>query len=1401
MFLRSFFAKITELSLRFKWLTIGLTVLFLVLGVVGAAQLKQELLPNIEFPQTFIVTFRPGANNEDLLNLVTIPLEQELAKIPGIIPEGLQSTTGAQGAPVAFITVRSNFGIPQAGIRQQINEAIERVTADGVPLGLSTTADLTPEIVTHVLNKAPSMFKHFEGRHLLAMSPDVLKAALAVNPDFVNDINVLTRDALAAERVNAALGGAPTEREPVRLPQAWRVGVEDANGNPQGLPRLLSFDLTSDIPVVSASVFDASGSLTPDELRALVNDRIVPAIRAVDGVANVAVGGGQEIPADVMAAAAEQAAALRGGGNSEQPEATATPQPTPAPGASTNGGAQAESAPRLPEAWRVIRVLVLQQPNPLPDQLREQYGITAKFDNADDLLSAIDGDGNTVSAAELFNQIVTLNAPLVRLSTPPEVLDYVREREPGFTQALDDAALEALADVPLQSGAWSQLAAQPALQSKGFATMRDLAALGDGGGAAEALNNIVDNTPAAFSSFAVRLVDGLTPEAVRLLENVEPGFLNALKPDVLRALSASTLRSLPELIDSLSDEALKADLQAIAEGTTPSAAETLSGGVVETLPDDPNAPELPAMWKAAPGLSLNTAQDFLRKPYGLSAGAFLNAAANSPQGGAAMVALLTPDILGYIQANDPTFYETLQDTTLAMLTPETLAELPADVQARLGNGTVFRPTERVSRADRQASMILTVNKEREANTVQVFHAVDNVFKAIEEENPNVQVAVIFEQASFIEESISGVAREGGLGAIMAVVVILLFLNFSIRSTLVTAVSIPTSVAIAFVLMRWVPESLNSLMMQPGVKEAMPAFLFDFLTRLFPGSISLNIMTLSGLTVAIGRVVDDSIVVLENTYRQLQSGVPRREAVLKGTRDVSLAIFSATLTTIVVFLPIGLTGGIVGEFFLPFGMAVSYALGASFVVAITVVPLLAYLFIDPKHLPEEKEGRLESIYQRALGWALNNRLAVLAIATITLVIGLYIFTHLPTTFLPAVGEPQINVTVEMPEGTPMAVTDALAREMEDYVDTFRDKGVKRYQTVIGSGGQFSDLAAFLGGGASISESQASITALVDPSQGDLAAMTIQWRAKASEIFGSENVTVSRASLSEQGFGGFAVVVSGPKDVLMEYDPIIAETLSGVPGLTNVTSSANLVGDAPSYLRVGQTDAIQYSAELEATDTLGVTADAVAAVEAIPNLPPSLTVSQGFQSQMQTEGFSQTFSAMGVAIVAVYVVMVFTFGSLVHPFTILFSLPLAVVGAAVGLWLTNRVVGISALVGLLMLVGIVVTNAIVMIDRVQQNRRERGLPPREALLEGARTRLRPILMTAIATMFALLPLAIGLSQGTIIAAELGTVVIGGLFSSTLLTLLVVPIVYSIFDALQRRVTGEKDRAKTAAAPTGD
>jgi HAE1 family hydrophobic/amphiphilic exporter-1 len=357
--------------------------------------------------------------------------------------------------------------------------------------------------------------------------------------------------------------------------------------------------------------------------------------------------------------------------------------------------------------------------------------------------------------------------------------------------------------------------------------------------------------------------------------------------------------------------------------------------------------------------------------------------------------------------------------------------------------------------------------------------------------------------------------------------------------------------------------------------------------------------------------------------------------------------------------------------------------------------------------------------------------------------------------------------------------------------------------VGSTG--TSLQTLLLGGGGVTENAAQVTIGIE-SQDKLDAYAQQIRAEAEKIFGADNVTVSAASLSEQGFGGFALVLSGPQEDLQAVDARVIAALNDIDGLANVSSSLSALaaqgaGSVVTYLRVDGETANRYTGELETEDSLNVIRTAKEAVLALPDLPDTLSVSEGFETEVQTEGFNSLFVAMGIAIVIVILILIITFGSLVHWLDIMLSVVVAPVGAAIALTLTDRVLGISALIGLLMLIGIVVTNAVVLIDRVMANRRERRMGVNEALVEAGGRRLRPILMTAFATIFALLPLAVGLSEGAIIASELGTVVIGGLFSSTLLTLIVVPVAYSLLDPLHVRVSrlfGRRDGSMSVEAP---
>jgi multidrug efflux pump subunit AcrB len=452
--------------------------------------------------------------------------------------------------------------------------------------------------------------------------------------------------------------------------------------------------------------------------------------------------------------------------------------------------------------------------------------------------------------------------------------------------------------------------------------------------------------------------------------------------------------------------------------------------------------------------------------------------------------------------------------------------------------------------------------------------------------------------------------------------------------------------------------------------------------------------------------------------------------------------------------------------------------------------LAFLFIRKEHLPEEKETVLQRWYTPALEWALKHRAIVLVVAGLLFFGSMFLLSRQPQSLLPDMGEPRISVNVDLPNGATMSETADLVGEYEAEIAGVEGLGTR--QCEIGAAGGMMAMASQLFGGGGVDQSLAGIDiGIEDHDRVD--ELTVIARQKAEQVFGPDHVTVSGGGFMSSAFGNFSLVVSGEPAQLAAIDAEVIATLEQIDGLANVSSNA---ADETVILRVGGEPALAYSGEVETADSMGLAADAKEKVAAI--VPAGVTVSEGFESEMQTRSFAQAIQALLISIIVVYLVLVITFRSFVHPFTILFSLPLAVIGAAILLWMTDRVVGLPVLVGMMMLVGIVVTNAIVLIDRVQNNRKLRGMDAHGALVEGGRTRLRPILMTATATILALTPLALGFTEGALIAAELATVVIGGLFSSTLLTLLIVPVTYSLLDRVTR--TGRR-QAKEATAPAGE
>ncbi len=691
-------------------------------------------------------------------------------------------------------------------------------------------------------------------------------------------------------------------------------------------------------------------------------------------------------------------------------------------------------------------------------------------------------------------------------------------------------------------------------------------------------------------------------------------------------------------------------------------------------------------------------------------------------------------------------------------------------------------------------------------------------------------------------------REGLLGALFAVIVILLFLR-SWRATVIAAISIPLSVLIAMVMLKWT-------------------------------GVTLNVMTLGGMTVAIGRVVDDSIVVIENIFRHIQRGdAATPDLVRAATAEVSSAITSSTLTTVAVFLPLGIVTGVIGKIFLPFALTVAIALLASLLVAVTIVPLMAKWLLLRSKVPvleSETESKPMGAYRRALGWSLRHRWAVVAGALALFIGSLALIPLIGTGFVPETKEKYVQIEVSYPEGTKATEVDTTVRGIEKVLAA--EKGIELYQSTIGGSSDFS-MSGDLGGtnkamsfvrlnsGANTDAVIANLRKQTDGLEVDGAKIVYQ-RVDSSGTNSSLEVIITgddfadirtaadqvEATMRKNGslenvssnlgesrkqlvvnvdqekaakYGLNAAMVAGtvrgfvaeqtagsikvdgkPTDVVytLVLDPVKKATemrnleLSTPLGKTIKLSKIAKVEEAGSPIAVLTRDGNQYasvSGRISDRDSGSVISAVTADVEKL-KLPAGVTTEIGGTAEQMNESFSQLGVAMLIAIGAVYLVMIIAFGEAIAPLAIMFSLPLAVVGGLFGLLIAGLPLDIPAMIGALMLIGIVVANAIVLVDRVQQKRHE-GMTRRDALVDAGMTRMRPILMTAATTIMALAPLASGFAEGALISQSLAVIVIGGLTTSTLLTLIVVPVAYDLLEGAKERIMGTPI-AEESAAPEG-
>ncbi len=643
----------------------------------------------------------------------------------------------------------------------------------------------------------------------------------------------------------------------------------------------------------------------------------------------------------------------------------------------------------------------------------------------------------------------------------------------------------------------------------------------------------------------------------------------------------------------------------------------------------------------------------------------------------------------------------------------------------------------ITRTNGWPSLPVTVVKEADANTVAVVEGITNKIDELTTKlPPDVDMITVVNQAPSIQASIDSLKRESSLGALIAVAVIFTFL-LSVRPTIVSSISIPVSILGALIVMGW-------------------------------QGMTLNMMTLGGLAIAVGRVVDDSIVVLENVYRHIQEGGNKIVATIEATKEVAGAITTSTLTTIAVFLPLAFIGGIIGTFFVPFALTVTYALLVSLVVSLTVVPVLGSLFIRRGDLRGENDTWLQRSYTVVIHWALSHKLATLGFALVLFLGSFALLRFIPQGFFPTVGDDLLTAEMTLAAETSPDKMLYEVIQIEGVLGELRNNGiVESFQVTMGRGG-------FAGPGGEPNRSNAANLS-IGLSQGQDIDETADL---LRDVLRSDayTIAINQAQGGPGNSNTLELVLTGNNyDEVSSTAQKIITALQDVEGLEKIGDAESPMDGSAQISRVDGMRSFTISGSITGSNTQRINQMVTNKIEEI-GLPEGVQLETGGLFADIREAFAQMARAMLFGIILIYLVMVVSMRSLKTPFVIILSLPLASIGALGALFITQRTLGLPALIGMLMLIGLVVTNAIVLVSFVEQLR-AKGLSVYEALIQGGRSRLRPILMTAFTTSFALLPLAVIVTDGGIISAELATVAIGGLMTSTFLTLVVIPVVYSL------------------------
>lgn len=763
--------------------------------------------------------------------------------------------------------------------------------------------------------------------------------------------------------------------------------------------------------------------------------------------------------------------------------------------------------------------------------------------------------------------------------------------------------------------------------------------------------------------------------------------------------------------------------------------------------------------------------------------------------------------------------------------------------------------ESISRVNGETAIGLSISKQSDANTVEVSDALHKTMDQLHEQFPELTFTVGFDQADYIRDSLNSVSRSAIEGAVLAILVVFLFLK-NMRSTLIVAISIPTSLLTTFAIMKY-------------------------------NGMTLNLITLSALTLAIGMLVDDAVIVLENIFRVRQDINDPVDASREGSKEITLAVVAATLTKVMVFLPIAMANGMAGLMFKDFCITIITALLASLIVSLTIVPMLCsklltkgqstnYLRFGKRRYKFRYLQRFTASIELLTDWygtfmhrALKKRKKVIVTCLTIFAVSVSLIAIVGAELMPPSDEGSFTISISMPYGTSLETQSDYVANIEEYVLSIPEVDSCTVSVGAGSGQSSmlssknqSSLNVTLVGLSDRKRSTAEIVEEVNDQFKNLTGADISVEESSSmgmmmggadmalnlkgdeldtlEDIGNDliakidkvdGVSYSELDLTEgspevkvsldrnaasyygvsayQLANGLSSALSGTTATKLNVDGDEIEVNLSLPD-TYSDSAENMkqiliTGSTGQQVPVGQIATLEYDNSpnvinrenqvryitmniyMDGSVDLGTVSDDVLDIVNDYNFPDGYYYETGGQQEQMVETFSSLAKALFAAFALVFLLLAAQFESVIRPFIVMTAIPFAMSGAFLTLFLTNTKLSMTSFLGLIMLIGIVVNNSILLVEFIRQNKD--SMPLEEALIKAGQLRLRPILMTTAATCAGMVPLALGIGEGTEMLAPMAITIIGGLIASTIITLVFVPVLYGIMEDFSRKRAEKK------------